>query len=313
MKLNKPKFWDKKFSFIAIILLPLSLIVIFSNFLKKKITKSINFKIPIICIGNIYIGGTGKTPASIYVAKELSKFGKKTVIIRKYYKDHGDEYNLIRENFNNLIINKNRIDGIKEAKKLKYETLILDDGFQDYTIKKNLNILCFNNSQLIGNGFVLPSGPLRENLSSLKKAEIVLINGKKNIEFEKKILKINKNLEIFYTIYKPENINQFKNKKLLAIAGIGNPNNFFQLLLDNGLNIEKKLIFPDHYEFTEAEIFSLVKEADINNNQIIMTEKDYFRIKHFNQNKIKYLKVSLIINNKEKLLNSITRLYDEKY
>ena len=77
---------------------------------------------------------------------------------------------------------------------------------------------------------MLPSGPLRESLNSLKEAHIVLINGKKNFEFEKKILKINPKLNIFYSKYIPNNINEFINKKLLAIAGIGNPGNFFELL-----------------------------------------------------------------------------------
>ena len=85
MKLNKPKYWDVKNSFFSIFLFPVSLIVLALISLKKKITQSINFNIPIICIGNIYIGGTGKTPSSIYLARELLKLGKKPVILRKYY------------------------------------------------------------------------------------------------------------------------------------------------------------------------------------------------------------------------------------
>ena len=117
---------------------------------------------------------------------------------------------------------------MKELKNHKisgYDSVILDDGFQDYSIKKDLNILCFNKNQLIGNGLLLPSGPLREGLNSLERADIIIINGEKDSEFEK-ILKINKNLEIYYSIYNPVNLNEFKNKELLAIAGIGNPENF---------------------------------------------------------------------------------------
>ena len=95
----------------------------------------------------------------------------------------------------------------------------------------------------------------------------------------------------------------------MAIAGIGNPNNFFQLLKENGLNIEKQLIFPDHYEFSNTEISKLIEEADKNNYQILMTEKDYFKVKDMSHNNIKYLKVSLDINEKEKFLNEITKLY----
>lgn len=309
MKIYKPKFWDSEYSVIAILLTPITLIVILIIFFKKIFTRTIKFNIPIICIGNIYIGGTGKTPTSIYVAQELLKIGKKPAILRKFYKEHKDEHKLIKENFKNLILNKNRSAGILEAEKMDFDMVILDDGFQDYKIKKNLNILCFNQNQLIGNGYVLPSGPLRERLSSVKNVEIIIINGKKNIKFENKILNINKKLKIFYANYKPINIEQFKNQKILAIAGIGNPNNFFQLLTENGLNIEKKLIFPDHYEFSNSEISKLIEEADKNDNQILMTEKDYFRIKDMNYNNIKYLKVLLEIDEKEKFLNEITKLY----
>jgi tetraacyldisaccharide 4'-kinase len=309
MKIYKPKFWDSEYSIIAILLTPITLIVILIIFFKKIFTRTIKFNIPIICIGNIYIGGTGKTPTSIYIAQELLKIGKKPAILRKFYKEHKDEHKLIKENFKNLILNKNRSAGILEAEKMDFDMVILDDGFQDYKIKKNLNILCFNQNQLIGNGYVLPSGPLRERLSSVKNVEIIIINGKKNIKFENKILNINKKLKIFYANYKPINIEQFKNQKILAIAGIGNPNNFFQLLTENGLNIEKKLIFPDHYEFSNNEISKLIEEADKNNNQILMTEKDYFRIKDMNHKNIKYLKVSLEIDEKEKFLNEINKLY----
>ena len=309
IKINKPKFWDRKIGLISILFFPLSLIVIFFTFLKKKITKTRGFKIPVICVGNIYLGGTGKTPTSILLANELSKLGKKPLILRKYYKNHNDEYSLIKNYFKNLIISKNRIEGLKEAEKSNFDIVILDDGLQDYKIKKNLSIVCFNNNQLIGNGMVLPSGPLRENLSILKNVEIVIINGSKNINFENKILNINKKLEIFYSFYKPINLDQFKNKKLLALAAIGNPENFFQLVEKNNLKIFKKKIFPDHYQFSKAEMQNILREAEMENYQVIMTEKDYYKINHYKLKKINYLKVSLEIYNKEKLLKKINSLY----
>ena len=309
IKINKPKFWDRKIGLISILFFPLTLIVIFFTFLKKKITKTRGFKIPVICVGNIYLGGTGKTPTSILLANELSKLGKKPLILRKYYKNHNDEYSLIKNYFKNLIISKNRIEGLKEAEKSNFDIVILDDGLQDYKIKKNLSIVCFNNNQLIGNGMVLPSGPLRENLSILKNVEIVIINGSKNINFENKILNINKKLEIFYSFYKPTNLDQFKNKKLLALAAIGNPENFFQLVEKNNLKIFKKKIFPDHYQFSKAEMQNILREAEMKNYQVIMTEKDYYKINHYKLKKINYLKVSLEIYNKEKLFKKINSLY----
>ena len=127
-------------------------------FQKKKIINEKTFEIPIICIGNIYIGGTGKTPTSILIAKELQKSGRNPVILRKFYKNHKDEYDLIKNKIKNLIISKNREKGILEAIRMNYDLVILDDGFQDNKIKKNFHIICFNQKQLIGNGRVIPAG-----------------------------------------------------------------------------------------------------------------------------------------------------------
>ena len=129
-----------------------------------------------------------------------------------------------------MILRNDRTNAINFAKSEGFDTVILDDGFQDYKIKKKINIVCFNQSQKVGNGLVIPAGPLRENLSSLKDVHIVVINGEKDKNFEQKILKINNNIDIFYSHYSPVEIDKFKNKRLLAVAGIGNPENFFRLL-----------------------------------------------------------------------------------
>ena len=309
MKINKPKFWDLKNSLISFILLPFSLLFLIFILFKNKLTKEIKFKIPIICVGNIYVGGTGKTPVSIFIANELNTLGKKVTILRKFYKNHIDEHNLIKANSKNLLLTKKRSIGIAEAEK-KFDIVILDDGFQDYNIAKNLNIICFNSNQLIGNGYLFPAGPLRENLSALKNAQIILINGSKNKIFEEKLLKINKDLDIFYSEYKPSNINQFLNKKLLAFAGIGNPENFFDLINFHNLKIEKKMTFPDHYRFSYNEIKKIVDIAKKEELQIITTEKDYYKIKDFNINEIEYLKVELEIIKKDKFFQKISNFYD---
>jgi len=311
MMLIKPKFWDKKINVYSVVLLPLSLIYLFIISLKKIITKVRVFKIPIICVGNIYIGGTGKTPISIMLAKELSKLGLQPVILRKYYKNHIDEYSLIEKYFKNLIIKKTRIKALEALDNTNFDIAILDDGLQDFSFKKDIKIVCFTNNQKIGNGMILPAGPLRERLSSLKKIDLVIINGNKDQYFEDKILRINKNICVFYSSYKPLNINEFTNKNLLVVAGIGNPENFIKLIEDNGLKIEKKLIYPDHYSFSKKELIKIIETAEKNNLDIIMTEKDYYKVKKFNLKKINYLKVSLEIQNKEKLLGKIKELYDK--
>lgn len=308
LNLNKPKFWDKKkISILAIILFPLSLITILVICLKKLFSEIRVFKIPIICIGNVYIGGTGKTPAAILIAKELFNFGIKTSILRKYYRNHYDEYNQIKFHFRHLIVNKDRVKGIQEAEVKNYDAVILDDGLQDYRIRKNFSIICFNQKQLIGNGLILPSGPLRENLSAIKNADMILINGNRDLNFEKKILKIKKNLDIYYSYYKPINIHEFKNKKLLAFAGIANPENFFQLLEKNNLIIKEKLIFPDHHIFTKKEIQNIIEFADINNLKIIMTEKDFFKVNKFKFKQLNYLRISLQIDRKKEFFNKLKK------
>ncbi len=309
--LSKPKFWDKKLSIISVMLLPFSLLFFLLVFFRKKFTKVKIFKIPIICVGNIYIGGTGKTPISILLANEIAKLGKKTAILRKFYKNHKDEHSLIKKNFKNLILTQSRVDELKKIEKSNFDLVILDDGFQDYEIRKDISILCFNQNQLIGNGLILPAGPLRETLSALKDADIVIINGNKNKYFEEKILNINNKIEIFYSSYQPINLQEFKLKRLFAVAGIGNPENFFQLLEKNNLDVVKKLIFPDHYKFSKEEVENILKLAEKENSQVIMTEKDYFKIKDFKLKKLQYLKVSLKINNQDKLIKKIGNLYDK--
>ena len=310
MKLYKPNFW-KETNLVSILLFPISLIVKLIVLMRKTFTKELEFEIPVICVGNIYLGGTGKTPLSINLGKELSILNKKPVIIRKYYKHHKDEYSLIRENFKHLITKKDRKNAIKNAVQNGFDTVILDDGFQDYKIKKNLNIVCFNN-QLLGNGMLIPAGPLRESVDSLKSAHIIIINGDQNIDFERKLLEINNEISIFYSRYQLIDIEKYRGKKLFVIAGIGNPENFFELIRSQNLNIIKELSFPDHYQFSKSEILNIINDARKNGYQVVMTEKDYHRVKDYNFTEIHYMKVKLEIAEKKEFLNKVLTVYDKK-
>ena len=308
MKMLKPKFWSKKNSLLSFILFPLSIFLQILIYFKQKITKKRKVSIPVICVGNIYLGGTGKTPLSIEIVKILEKLNKKTAIIKKSYKDHEDEFKLISSNQVALFKDPSRYNGINEAIKLKFDCVVLDDGFQDFSISKNLNILCFNERQLIGNGMTLPSGPLRESLSSLKKCQIVVINGNVNIEFEKKIKNISKNISIYYSKYVPDNIESFKNKNLLAFAGIGNPENFFNLLENNKIDIAEKIKFQDHYAYSEKDLDLLVSKSNQQNSILLTTEKDYLRINDYYKKKINYLKVELKIENKDNFIKQLKNI-----
>ena len=310
MYLIKPKFWEKKNSILSLILLPLSMLFIFFVYFKKKLTKIVNYEIPVICVGNLYLGGTGKTPLSILIGEELTKKGINPAIVRKFYKNHNDEHQMLTKYFQNNIFMRDRKSGIIEAIQRGFDTVILDDGLQDYRIKKNFNIICFNQKQLIGNGRVIPAGPLREDLSTVKDANVIVINGKKDHNFEKKIFYHNNNIDIFYSKYKFVNFQKFENKKLFAIAGIGNPENFFELILKHGLNLKKKQAFPDHYKFEKSEIDEILDEAKNSDYKIITTEKDYFRLDYDSKKKIEYAKIELEIENKDKFINKILSIYD---
>ena len=307
MKILKPKFWGDKLNIFSILLLPISAIYLFLFFLKKKLTVSKKFEIPIICVGNIYLGGTGKTPLAIFIAKELKKESK-PVIIKKFYKNQKDEQELIKNNDIELILKDSRKLALKNAQQNNFNVAILDDGFQDFSINKKINIICFNSKQLIGNGMVIPSGPLRERLSSLQRAQIVVINGERNENFEKKLLDISKNLKIYYSKYVPANIEIFSNKKLIAFAGIGSPDNFFNILEENNLDVRKKISFPDHYQYKKKDIDSLIEVTKESDYSLITTEKDFFRIKDLKIKNLNYLKLNLEIINKDKFLKDITNI-----
>ena len=308
IKLTKPKFWDEKNNnLISILLLPLSYLIQLLFILTKSFNTKEKFKIPIICIGNIYIGGTGKTPLSIELLKILKKFYKKPVFIKKFYYNQNDEFLLLKQ-FGPVYREDNRSDAINNAIHDRANIAILDDGFQDLSIHKNLSIICFNEKQWIGNGFTIPSGPLREKLSALKKAHFVIINGKKNFDIEKSVLNFNNKIKIFYMSYDVDKIGKYKKKKIISFAGIGNPVNFFDLLKKNKLNIIEKFSFPDHYKYSIEDLDKLLLNCNKKGAILLTTEKDYLRLPKKYRKKINFLKLKVKIKNRDKFIKFIKKL-----
>lgn len=324
----KPKFWDKKNnSFLSTLLYPLSIIYYLGNILKRKISLTKKFEIPIICIGNIYIGGTGKTSTAIEIFKILNRF-KKVCFLTKGHgrksnkdiylsevnipnqntEDTGDEPLLLNK-FGHVYISNNRVAAINKIIKLGYEAIILDDGFQDHKIFKNLNLLCFDSTNWIGNGNLIPSGPLREPLTSIKLANFIVIKGEKNQFIEKEIKTICPNIEIIYTENKVENIETLRNKNFIAFTGIGNPYSFFNTLLNNDIKILKQIIYPDHFQFNEKNYKNLFEESEKRNCNLITTEKDHVRINDQFKNKIYYTKLSTKLIGKEILEKELKKLF----
>ena len=293
MKLLKPIFWNKK-NIISISIYPISYITKLINFFKKFSSKN-SFKIKTICVGNIPLGGTGKTSLAIKI-NELLKNKFKTVFIKKYYHDQKDEINLLKKN-GKVISKSNRLSSLDFAEQKNFEIAILDDGLQQKNINYNLKIACFNTGEGIGNGYLLPAGPLRESLNELINYHIVFLNGyKKNFHLKKKIKSINKKIKIFEATYEPVNLIKLnKKKKYLMFCGIGNPVEFEKTLLKFKFKIVDKNIFPDHYKISNKQIDDLRKKALSHNLSIITTEKDYLRLSEKQKKKINFLKVELKI------------------
>ena len=301
MKIKKPYFFDD-INFFSLILYPVSLITFLINNLKKLYSKR-KFKIKIICVGNIYIGGTGKTPMVLKINSLLKKRFN-TVLVKKKYTNQVDEQNILKK-YGNLICLNHRENALRIAERKKYDLAILDDGLQDKSIYYNISIACFNSSETIGNGFLLPAGPLRESINELMNYDAIFLNGeKRNNKFSKKIKRINKKIKIFNAKYFPINLKSFNLKKnYLFFCGLGSPNEFERTLKKYKFKIKEKYIFPDHYDFANNEIKNLKKIAKEKKLEIITTEKDYLRLNNSSKVDIKYLKIELKIQNKQKFLN----------
>ena len=295
MKFNKPLFWNE-INFISILLYPLSLITLLINII-KKISYKKNFKIKSICVGNLYVGGTGKTPLSIKINNILKK-RYKTVFIKKKYFDQIDEQNILKS-YGNLICTKNRHTALKIASQKKYEVAILDDGLQEKSLNHNIAIACFNSTDGIGNGLPIPSGPLREAVSEIKNYDAVFLNGEKsNKKLSKFLKKLNSEIKIFEAKYSPINLRSFNLKKnFLFFCGLGNPSEFERTLKKYNFKIKEKFVYPDHYNFSNSDILNLKKLAKKKKLNIITTEKDYLRLNKKHRKNIKFLKIDLNIKN----------------
>ena len=303
MKLIKPKFWETK-NFTSFILYPLSLVTYLIN-LTKKFSKKKDFKVKTICIGNIFIGGTGKTSLAIEI-NELLRKQFKTVFIKKNYENQSDEINLLN-NKGKIISSTNREDALLAASQKKYQVAILDDGLQQKNINYDLKIVCFNSGYGLGNGYMLPAGPLRENLDMLKNYDLIFLNGeKKNKKLLFKLKSINKNLKFFEGNYKPLNLKKFNlRKKYFMFCGIGNPHEFEQTLIKYKFNISKKIIFPDHHKLTNVDLKRLKDNAKKSNLTLVTTEKDFFRLNKTQRKNIKFLKIKLEIKDKKNLKKNL--------
>lgn len=310
MKLKKPKFWDyKKPNLYSYLLLPFSIILKLISKLKSK-PKLTNPKIKTICVGNIYIGGTGKTSLALKIKEILEQKNIKVCFIKKDHSDQVDEQRLLGKN-GQLFTSKKRTAALKEAISQGYKIAIFDDGLQDASIKYDLEIVCFNNLNWIGNGLTLPSGPLRESINNLRFYENVFLNGNEEdlTDIKNQIEKINPKININQGKYIPLNIASFnKEENYLVFSGIGNHETFVHMLKNNNLKIVDDLEYPDHYQYSKKDFYEIVMKAKKYDAKIITTEKDYLRLDSLDKTKVLFIKSTLKILDEKKLTKTLIDL-----
>jgi len=313
MNLLKPKFWDyKKPNSLSYILIPISKIIEKILKLKKKNKKKFN-TIKTICVGNFYIGGTGKTSISIEIKKLLDNSNLKSCFIKKKYLDQLDEQKLL-ENFGKVYIETSRSTALKNAIKDGFDVAIFDDGLQDYEISYDLSFVCFNKKSGLGNKCVIPAGPLRESLDNLNEYNYVFLTGNDEnvLNLKNSLKEKNHKLIFFEATYLPTNLKSLNLKKnYLAFSGIGNHSTFLEMLHKNNFKISSDIQFPDHYNYKQKDIDKLWLIAQKTNSCLLTTEKDFIRLSDKVKKNIQFIKIQLKINRTEKL-KELLSLLNEK-
>ncbi len=285
--MKTPLFWKQK-TFLSTLLLPLGWVYGTVTAWRMRRARPYQASCPVFCVGNITAGGTGKTPVSIALAEILKSMGKHPFFISRGYggklkgvlvdeKKHtpfdvGDEPLLLAQTAP-VVINPNRAEAAKLALQNGADCLIMDDGFQNPTLHKDFSFLVFDGAYGIGNGRVLPAGPLRESFEGgVQRAQALIILGQDVQNLAQKT-----KLPVLRGQIVP--VSPQKNKKpVLAFAGIGHPEKFYRSLEECGFDVAATRDFPDHHFYEEAELDALVEEAKQHDLEIYTTSKDYVKI-----------------------------------
>ena len=304
--------WYKK-SLWLYLLTPFSLL--FKYLTKRRRRKYIQGKlesyksdIPIIIVGNLTIGGTGKTPLVAYIAQELTKLGYKPGLVSRGYggkfrdtlqvtkdtpvKQTGDEAQILSKLNLPFYVDKNRVRAVKTlANNHDCDVIISDDGLQHYNMNRDIEIVVIDGKRRFGNNLTFPAGPLRESKSRLNSVDFVVNNSGPTKDNEY-LMNISPSKFIHLKTGKSYLIKDWPmHKQVHAVAGLGNPGRFFDLLARLGFDITRNS-FPDHHNFDEEDLTFL------DHLPIIMTEKDASKCRSFNNNKIWYLTIEADVSDK---------------
>ena len=303
---------------VSYVLIPISLLYLLIFYLIRIFKTEYKIDIPIICIGNINLGGTGKTSTLLEIINHfkinnknicvlLKGYGGKKTIFKKVSPDEsavqvGDEAIIYSNHVPTYISTNRRLAVKKILDDVNPDFILLDDGFQDKSLFKDKNILMVNGERGFGNKLCLPAGPLRELIKpALKRAQFLIIVGNDKTKIES----MYNDIEIDTLTASIEPLYIDKNKKYLAFSGIGNNQSFFDTLINNNFNVPKTFEFADHHFYTEGELNNLKKIASENNLSLITTEKDFVRIPDEKRKGIECLKVEIKLPNIDEFMHKL--------
>ena len=253
--------------------------------------------VPVLCIGNLTLGGTGKTPAVIAVAKILAAAGHAPVILSRGYggalagplavdppmhraADVGDEPVLLARTARTVVA-ADRVAGARLALTLGAKSIVMDDGFQNPGLAKTASILVADGRRGIGNGCVFPAGPLRAPLAvQWPRAQAMLVIGKGDAGDALAAEAQTRGLRVFRGWLEPDAsaLSVLQRRPALAYAGIGDPEKFFSTLRDAGIDVRAQAPFPDHHRFSPQEAHDLLARAGRDDLALVSTEKDLARM-----------------------------------
>ena len=318
IKLTYPSFWSKK-NIVSWLLIAFSWIYQLLGSLRKLLVKPVKLPCFVICIGNISVGGTGKTQLVAWLAKNLRKKNCNFLIVTKGYNsnlrgaklvesldlpsDVGDESKMLSE-YGQVLAAKSIKYALPIINDLKPDVVIFDDGMQNPGFFKDLSIVVIDTIRNIGNGRIFPAGPLRESAqSAINRSDIVIMIGNELCPNFSLIQTITSSNKPFFKskIQLVGNIDTSKN--YYAFTAIGDPDRFFRLLNENGINVLATKAFPDHHHYSREEITALVKEADKQTLFLLTTKKDYVKIS--DHTKMLCAEVTLTFDKEEELFQLI--------
>lgn len=317
-----PLFWKKK-SIISFILLPFSFFYYLGYQIYRLSKKEVEIGKPVLCVGNLVIGGAGKTPLVIKIRQLLSNdFSKIFVLTRGYlgknkgplivkktmhFKDVGDE-SLIHAEFGSTCISKNKVEGAKLCRKNGADLIILDDGLQSINVKKKMSLLVIDSFYGTRNRFIFPSGPLRQPTNDALKSCDAIIILDKNFNKKKYEFVSHKNI---YTGYRELKLSKNIKSKVIAFSALGNNQNFYESLLDHKIKVDEFISFPDHHNFSVIEMRNIIEKSEKKKLSIICTRKDYIKVPNQFKKKICVADLNIKINNSETLRQFILKTLKE--